>query len=369
MKAIPDFDKNPLLVVWETTQTCDPDYCLATGQAERDPLELTTLEAEKMIREVAELRPAVFMLTGGKPLDRDDIYSLTCYAASRDLHPVLVLNASPQLTRGVLMKLKGARLSRLELVLDGSGPEIHDAINGDGSFMRTVAAIRWANELRLPLQIRTNLRRRNLAELENIAALLSEHNILSWSICFPVPAENACGGEFLSARKTEEVFARLYRLSQLVPFKVKTVEAPHYSRYILQQRASAKKEQVPGAAEKSSRAGIAGIMSVNDGPGSTFISNTGEVYLNACLPVSGGNVRIQKISEIYRESELFCSLRDISNLQGKCGRCNFREVCGGSRARAFAVTGDMFAEDTSCLYEPPPGLFPREPAEGETAQG
>src|SRR5690242_13357079 len=129
MTKTPDLDKNPFVAVWETTQNCDPDYCLATGQSERDPLELTTPEAEKMIRDVAELRPAMFVLAGGKPLDREDIYSLICYAASRDLHPALVLDASPRLTRGALMKLKGARLSRLELVLDGSDPDIQDAIN------------------------------------------------------------------------------------------------------------------------------------------------------------------------------------------------------------------------------------------------
>lgn len=369
MKKILDLDMHPFVAVWETTQTCDPDYCLATGQSDRDPLELTTFEAEKLIRDLAELRPAVFMMGGGRPLDRDDIYSLIRYAASCNLHPVLVLNASPSLTRGVVSKLKSAGLSRLEMVLDGSGPEVHDAINGHGSFARTMAAIRWANELHLQLQVHTNLRRHNHADLEKIAALLSMHTILLWSVSFPVPAENACGGEPLSAQQTEDTFARLYRLSQLVSFKIKTVEAPHYSRYIVQQRTKLKKEQGPEAVAASSEIGIPGVMPVNQARGSLFISNTGELYPSACLPVSGGNVRSEDIAEVYRESELFSSLRDVSRLQGKCGRCNFREICGGSRARAFAVTGDMLAEDTSCVYEPPPGLFPQESGEGGPAQG
>lgn len=369
MKKIIDLDKHPFVAVWETTQACDPDYCLTTGQSDRDPLELTTLEAEKMIRDIAELRPAVFMLNGGSPLERDDIYSLICYAESCGLHPVLGLNASPRLTRAVVLKLKCAGLSRLELVLDGSSPEVHDAINGNGSFARTVEAIRWANQSRLPLQIHTNLHRQNHADLENIAAVLTAHTILVWSISFPVPAENGYGGASLSAQQTEDIFARLYRLSQLVSFKIKTVEAPHYSRYILQQRVKMRKEQAPETAETPSESGIPGVMPVNEGRGSLFISNTGEIYPNACLPVSGGNVRIQKIAEVYRESELFSSLRDVSLLQGKCGRCNFREICGGSRARAFAIAGDMYAEDASCLYEPPPGLFPQEPGDGGPAQG
>jgi AdoMet-dependent heme synthase len=368
MKKILDLDSHPFVAVWETTQSCDPDYCLVTGQSDRDPLELTTAEAEKMIRDVAELHPAVFMLTGGRPLDREDIYSLICYAASCDLHPMLVVNASPALTRGALSKLKSSGLSRLGLVLDGSGPEIHDAINGDGSFTRTIEAIRWANELRLPVQIHTNVGRSNCADLENIAALLSTCTILLWSISFPVAVEHAHGGQMLSAEETEETFARLYRLSQLVSFKVKTVEAPHYRRYVLQQRAKLNKEHT--AEEKASiESGIPGVMPVNEGRGSLFITNTGEVYPNGCLPVSAGNVRIQKISEIYRHSELFASLRDVSRLHGKCGRCNFREICGGSRARALAVMGDMLAEDVSCLYEPPPGLFPQEPGQRESAQG
>lgn len=369
MKKILDLDKNPFVAVWETTQTCDPDYCLVTGQSDRDPLELTTTEAEKMIRDIAELHPAVFMLAGGRPLDREDICSLICYAASCDLHPILVVNATPGLNRGAVSKLKSAGLSRLGLVLDGSSPEIHDAINGDGSFARTMEAVRWANELRLPVQIHTNVGRSNQADLENIAGLLSTHTILLWSISFPVTAEHAGGGHLLSAEETEDIFARLYRLAQLVSFKIKTVEAPHYRRYVLQQRAKLRKERGAEAAQTFTGSGIPGVMPVNEGRGSLFITNTGEVYPNGCLPVSGGNVRIQKISDIYRQSELFISLRDVTRLHGKCGRCNFREICGGSRARALAVTGDMFGEDVTCLYEPPPGLFPQESARREPAQG
>lgn len=354
MKQIFDLDRTPFVAVWETTQTCDPDYCLTTGQPDRDPLELTTLEAEKMIREAAELHPPVFVMVGGRPLERADIYSLICYAASCDLHPTLVLNASPRLTRSAVSKLKGAGLSRLGLVLDGSSPEIHDAVNGEGSFVRTLEALRWANESRLPTQIHTHISRRNTSDLEKIAALLSTHRILLWSLSFPVAAADANAEERLSANETEEIFARLYRLSQLVSFKVKTVEAPHFRRYVLQQQTMLKKQQGSGtAAEVAVENGIPGVMPVNETRASLFITNTGEVYPSGCLPLSAGNVRVQKLTDIYRESELFRSLRDVSKLHGKCGRCQFKEICGGSRARALAMAGDMFAEDATCIYEPP----------------
>ena len=350
MKRIFDLDQSPFMVAWETTQTCEPDYCLMTGQPERDPLELNSAEAEKMIRDVAALRPPVFALTGGAPLEREDIYSLVCYAASCDLHPILVLSASPQLTRNAMVELKNAGLSRVGLILDGSEPEVHDAIHGEGAFSRTADAIRWANEFRLPLQVHTAVCRRNLGELEKIAALLSTHRVLLWSVSFPVLRHQ----EVLTAEETEHAFARLYRLARLVPFKIKTAEAPHYRRYVLQQRARV------NTARAAIEDGIPGVMPVAEGRGSIFITNTGEIYPSACLPVSAGNVRTNSLAEIYRESDVFQSLRDPSRLHGKCGRCNFKEICGGSRSRALALAGDMFAEDSSCVYEPPAMARPQE---------
>jgi len=350
MKRIFDLDQSPFLVTWEATQTCDPDYCLSTGQPERDPLELNSAEAEKMIRDVAALHPPVFVLTGGDPLEREDIYSLVCYAASCDLHPILAMSAGPQFTRGAIARLKNAGLSRLGLSLDGWEPEVHDAIHGEGSFSRTIDAVGWANEFRLPLQIHTTICRRNLEDLEKIAALLSSHRVLVWSVSFPVHPHQ----EPLTAEETEHTFARLYKLSRLVTFKIKSPEAPHYRRYVLQQRGYVKTSRA--ALED----GIPGVMPVAESRGSLFITNTGEVYPSACLPVSAGNVRTQSLAEMYRDSELFQSLRDVSRLHGKCGRCNFKEICGGSRSRALAVAEDMFAEDSSCVYEPPATARPHD---------
>ena len=284
------------------------------------------------------------------PLKREDIYQLVRYAAIRGLHPFLALPATPLLTPDVLAELKHAGLSRLILSLDAATPELHDLIRGvHGSFARTMDAIQWAEQWKLPYQITTHLCDRNLHELENLAALLATLRIKQWSVSFPVPATSAQLEETPSAGQFEGAFARLYTLAQKVPFKIKTSEAPHYRRYVLQQQA---KERANVAEGQRLKDGIPGIMPVNEDRGTLFISHTGEVYPCAGLHVSAGNVRVVNLAEIYRSSQVFTLLRDQVNLTGKCGECAFKGVCGGSRARAYAMHGDMFTEDPSCIYRP-----------------
>lgn len=353
MKNNFDVNKTPVIAVWETTQACDV-ACLDYGnwtQPDADPLELSTLEAQKMIDEVAELCPPIFVLTGADPLKRPDIYQLIRYASSQHLHPFLELPATPLLTRDAIADLKHAHLSRLVLSLDAASAELHDLICGvHGSFDRTMEAIQWAGQWRLPFQITTHFSERNLHDLENLAALLKTLRIKQWSVAFPVPSRPAELEDIPSAGEFEGAFARLYALSQKVPFKIKTSEAPHYRRYVLQQQAKAR---AAGALEPPQFAeGIPGIMPVNEDRGTLFISHTGEVYPCPSLPVTGGNIRVLKLAEIYRSSQVFTLLRDQGNLSGKCGDCAFKGVCGGSRARAYAIHGDMFTEDPSCIFRP-----------------
>ncbi|HET8892322.1 MAG TPA: radical SAM protein [Candidatus Angelobacter sp.] len=347
-----DLNKTPFIAIWETTQACDV-ACLDYGdwiQPDPDPLELTTPEAEQLIDEVAELRPPIFVMTGADPLKRKDIYRLIHHAAARELHPVLVLPATPRLTRDAIAELKHSRLSRLVLNLDGSTAELHDLICGvHGSFERTMEAMQWADQWKLRYQITTHFCERNLHDLENLAALLKTLRISQWSVAFPVP-ENAIElEETPSAGQFEEAFARLYALAQKVPFKIKTSEAPHYRRYVLQQQRLSRAE---AAGPSKFENGIPGIMPVNEERGTVFISHTGDVYPCASLQVSGGNVRVQKLADIYRSSQVFTLLRDPRNLTGKCGECAFKQVCGGSRARAYAINADMFREDPACIYRP-----------------
>jgi AdoMet-dependent heme synthase len=353
MRSKFDVKSAPWTAIWETTQACDiacPDYgdCL---QSEPDPLELTTQEAEQLVREVAELQPHIFLLTGADPLKRKDIEHLVRYAVLRGLRPAMALRATPLLTREALLRLKEAGLSRLSLTLNGSSGELHDLICGvHGSYQRTIHATQWAGQARLPYQITTHLCERNLHDLEKLAALIKPYRPAQWNVIFPVPVRPELMEEMPSAGQFEEAFARLYALAQTVPFKIRTTEAPHYRRFVLQQQAEARARG--GEGQPQFEQGIPGVLPVQEERATIFISHTGEVYPCAALPVAGGNIRIQKLRDIYRGSHIFQALHDTEKLKGKCGLCAFKHVCGGSRARALAIMGDALMEDPSCIYQP-----------------
>ncbi|HEY5029456.1 MAG TPA: radical SAM protein [Candidatus Angelobacter sp.] len=353
MKITFDVSKAPILSIWETTQACDV-ACRDYGdwvQPEADHLELSTQEAEELIDQLAEMRPPLFVLTGADPLKRADIYDLVHYASLRDLHPILVLPATPLLTGDAIAELKHAGLSRLVLSIDGSSAELHDLVCGVlGAFHRTMDAIQWAVQWRLPFQVTTHFCERNLHDLEKIAALLKTMRITQWNVAFPVPSSATELEETPSASEFEDAFARLYVLAQKVPFKIKTSEAPHYRRYVLQQQARAR--AAGPEAGNQFEDGIPGIFPVLEDRGTLFVSHTGEVYPCATLPVSGGNIRVMKLADIYRSSQVFTLLRDPRYLSGKCGECGFKQICGGSRGRAYAINADMFREDPSCIYRP-----------------
>jgi AdoMet-dependent heme synthase len=352
-----DLNKNPLIVIWEVTQACDLAcyHCRASAQPKRHPLELSTMEGEKLLRDVADLHPPIFILTGGDPLKRPDIFYLVRRAIAHGLKPAMTPSATPLLTREAIADLKRAGLSRLAVSLDGSVPELHDAFRGvPGSFARTLEAIYWANQFDLPVQVNTSISRRNVNDLENIAGLLRHFRLVLWSAFFLVPTGRAQMDDLLSAEEVEDAFARLYRLSKEMPFKIKTTEAQHYRRYVIQQRVKARGRRGVEIGDGDWEKNIPGLLPINDGKGFVFVSHMGEVFPSGFLPVSAGNMRKHSLSELYRHSPLFLALRDSANLKGKCGACEFREVCGGSRARAYALSGDMFAEEPNCVYQPPP---------------
>jgi AdoMet-dependent heme synthase len=359
-----DLNKNPLIVIWEVTQACDLAcyHCRASAQPKRHPLELSTMEGEKLLRDVADLHPPIFILTGGDPLKRPDIFYLVRRAIAHGLKPAMTPSATPLLTREAIADLKRAGLSRLAVSLDGSVPELHDAFRGvPGSFARTLEAIYWANQFDLPVQVNTSISRRNVNDLENIAGLLRHFRLVLWSAFFLVPAGRAQMDDLLSAEEVEETFARLYRLSKEMPFKIKTTEAQHYRRYVIQQRVKARGRRAAEIGAGDWEKSVPGLLPINDGKGLVFVSHMGEVYPSGFLPVSAGNIRTQNLAEIYRESPVLKSLRDTTRLEGKCGDCEFKAICGGSRARAYAVTGNLFAPDPCCSY------IPRSPAQ-ESAQ-
>jgi radical SAM protein len=344
------FDVRPLLVIWEMTQACDLNcmHCRASAQPLRHALELSTIEAFNLVDQVANMSVPMFVLTGGDPLKRPDLQAIVRYARHRLVKTSLTPSATPLLTREAVFELKESGLMRVALSLDGSTAQLHDGFRGvAGSWKRTLDAVEWCHEAKLPVQMNTTMTRHNLHDLDNLFELLTSLKVVLWSVFFLVPTGRGQISDLLSPEEHEAVFAKLYSASKRVRFHIKTTEGQHYRRYVLQQRAQA----------VQSRTAIADLIAhapsgVNDGKGFVFISHTGEVYPSGFLPLSAGSIHRESLADIYRNCPLFLSLRDVSHLKGKCGRCEFQDVCGGSRARAFALTGDPLAAEPSCCYIP-----------------
>ena len=344
-----DFDHRPLLVIWEMTQACDLKcaHCRADARPKRHPLELSTAEAFHLIDEVAEMKVPMFVLTGGDPLKRPDIFPIVQYACRRGVHTALTPSATPLLTREKVFQLKQAGLMRMALSLDGSTAQLHDGFRGvPGSYQQTLDAVGWCHEAKLPIQVNTSVSRRNLGHLDNMIELLQKLRVVLWSVFFLVPTGRAQLNDLLTAEEHEQVFAKLYAASKRVKFHIKTTEGQHYRRYVLQQKAKEKDAGIVADLISTAPPGV------NDGKGFVFVSHTGEVYPSGFLPLSAGNVLWEPLPEIYLHSPLFRSLRDPSQLKGKCGRCEFNNVCGGSRARAYAFYQDPLAQEPCCSYIP-----------------
>jgi len=355
-----NFDERPFIVIWETTQACDLAcvHCRACAQPVRTALEFSTLEAKKLIDEVAALKAPVFVLTGGDPLKRPDVFELVEYASFHGVRISLTPSATPLLTKEAIVRLKACGLARLAISLDGPTAEVHDAFRRvPGSYEWTLQAVRWAREIGLPVQINTTITRRNLRYLDSTIALMEQLEIVLWSVFFLVPTGRGATIDLISAEEFEQVFEKLYETSRRVKFDIKSTEAQHYRRFLLQRRTEEKRKDktspLPTMLGTRTPDGIGRApRGINDGKGFVFISHLGEVFPSGFLPVSAGNIRKQSLTELYRHSPLFVSLRNSANLKGKCGVCEFREVCGGSRARAHATTGDVFAEEPCCIWRP-----------------
>ena len=320
MQKIPDFNDRPFIAIWETTQACDLAcvHCRACAQPFRSPAELTTAEAHRLIDDIADMEVPVFVLTGGDPLKRPDIFELVKYASSRNVRISLTPSATPLLTRNSIVRLKECGLARLAVSLDGPTAAIHDAFRCvPGSYQWTLDAVRWAREIGLPVQINTTITRHNLAMLDDIIALLEKLDITLWSVFFLVPTGRGSDIDLISAEEFEGVFEKLYQTSQRVLFDIKSTEAQHYRRYLLQRRTEARRiAQQPGrtfgrfpqfsqpSAGSDPSDGIGRApRGINDGKGFVFISHLGEVFPSGFLPISGGNIRRQSLADTTRQQQ------------------------------------------------------------------
>lgn len=335
-------EQTPSVVVWEATQACDMKcvQCRVNSRPHRHPLELSTAEAFHLVDQVAKMKVPLFALTGGDPLKRADLLPIVQYATRNSVQSSLTASTTPLLVRQTVLDLQQSGLGRMAIGLDGSTAQLHDSFRGaPGSYRRTLEAIGWCEEASLPVQINTTLTRRNLDDLDAVIELLIDKKIAFWNVFFLVPSARVQVGELLTADQHEAVFAKLYETSKRVNFVIKTTEGQHYARFVAQQRTK-------GGAQKST------AKNLYDAKGLVFVSHTGEVYPSGFLPIPAGNVLWEPLSEIYQYSPVFRSLRDSSQLKGKCGRCDFKDVCGGSRARAYAMTNDPLAEEPRCAYVP-----------------
>lgn len=363
-----DFHQVPFIVIWEITQACDLAcvHCRAEAQPLPLPGELSREEGLALIDAVAELGTKVLVLSGGDPLKRADLLDLIRHGKSRGLRMATIPAATPRLGRGAVYALKAAGLDQMALSLDAATPEAHDRFRGvAGAFEKTMAAIQWAHDMELPVQINSVMSQYNFADVDQLIELVQQLGIVFWEVFFLVPVGRGADIPGLSAEQYEQVFAKLYRVARRAPFIVKITEAPHFRRYYYEQRLRESEidprrltwndgELPPELRRIEGPRGTLGHapQAVNAGKGFVFIAYHGEVYPSGFLPLSAGNVRRAALRTIYQSSPLFQALRDPNRLKGRCGACEYRFICGGSRSRAYAATGDPLAEEPCCAYQP-----------------
>ena len=377
-----DFAHSPLMFYYEVTQACDLvcKHCRASAQEHAHAEELTTEQSKRLIEQAAAFpRPPMLVLTGGDPLKRADLFELIRHAASLDLHVALTPSATPLATAAAFQRAKEAGVRALGISLDGADAKTHDAFRGwEGSFDRTLSMLANARRLELPVQVNTTITQRNFDQIDAMAELLSDQGIKMWSVFFLVPVGRGVEEKRILPEQYELAFERLWRHARSKPYAVKTTEAPHYRRYVLQhggdplagpthqgdgESLSPAVRSEPGRAEgredSSASPGAAspkGLhrapLGVTDGKGVMFVGHVGEIYPAGFLPLSCGRFPQVSVVDAYQKHPTFLALRDPDRFGGICGVCEYRHVCGGSRARAYAVSGDPLAAEPDCVYVP-----------------
>ena len=371
-----DFARAPFLVIWETTQSCALAcrHCRASAQPGRDPRELTTVEGFRLIDQVAEMGTPILILSGGDPVNRPDLFELVRHGKARGLRMATIPAATDCLTRELVQELKASGLDQMAVSIDFPRAALHDAFRGvPGAFAKTMRAVEWAHEVGLPLQVNTTVCGDTAPFLEEMADFVQGLGIVFWEVFFLVPMGRGSVLTGLSASECERLFEVIYRVQKKEGFIVKVTEAPHYRRHVAQREM---KDEGAPSARPQGLAAMPARLTQSEGPGHTvglaprgvnsgngflFVSHLGEIMPSGFLPIPVGNVREMPLASAYREAPLFRQLRTPSSYKGRCGRCEFRDICGGSRSRAYGLTGDPFETDPWCSYVPgvPGGGAPR----------
>lgn len=359
-----DYNQNPFIVIWEVTRACQLKcvHCRADAQLTADPRELTHEEGIKLIDEIYEMDNPMLVFSGGDCMMREDLVELADYAIKKGMRVSMTPSATPNVTIEKMKQFKEVGLSRWGFSLDGPTPEIHDFFRGTpGSFDLTVEKIKYLNELNMPLQINTVISRYNYDSLEQMSKLVAELGAVMWYIFLLVPTGRGQLDACITPAEHEKVFRWLYELSKTAPYDIKTTAAQHYRRVVLQQKmrdhliekGDIHYEDTITTDFASMHDGLKRApKGVNDGNGFIFVDHIGNVMPSGLLPIVCGNIREKPLTEIYRESPVLKELRQPDNYKGKCGICEYNKVCGGSRSRTYALTGDYLESEPFCVYIP-----------------
>jgi heme b synthase len=353
----------PRLVAWETTRACDLAcvHCRAVAQPHPDPRQLSTEEASRLVDDIAAFQePVILILTGGDPMKREDIFDVAALASRAGLRVVMSPSGTNVTPRSVA-RLKQVGVQRISVSLDGSTPEIHDAFRQvPGAFAEATQSLAYAREGGLPFQINTTVTRHNRHDLANMLRLAVELGAVTWDVFMLVPTGRGKVQMEIAPAEYEDTMHFVYEASRTAPIQVKMTCAPHYKRLQVQERRREARQAGagtgPGGRPHPAHGFSRGCMA---GFGFCFVSHIGEVGGCGYLPLLAGSIRQTSLVEVYRDSPLFKSIRDPDLLQGRCGICEYRVLCGGCRARALGATGNYLEEEPFCTYQPNPRA-PRE---------
>ncbi|MCL2476936.1 radical SAM protein [Candidatus Bathycorpusculum sp.] len=331
-------DLTPKVVAWESTRACNYacSHCRATAQKHPDPTQLTTHEALNMVDQIAAICTPVFIISGGDPLQRTDIFEVATYASKLGFRVVMSPSGS-DMSHETFEKMKQAGICMISLSLDGATTAIHDNFrNVPGAFDLVLKNITLAKAHSVPFRINTTITQHNYQTITAIHKTAVEQGAVEWDAFMLVPTGRGKIDMEITPHQYEETLQTIYQLSLVSPIPVKVTCAPQYTRIVAQQ-----------AKEKPVRGGR-GCMAGN---GFCFISHTGDVFGCGFLPLCAGSIRQQSFQEIYQQSPLFVELRNHRLLKGKCGTCPYSGVCGGCRARAFSTKKDYFEEEPYCIFK------------------
>lgn len=340
----------PRLVAWELTNACNLAciHCRASAIKEPLPDELSTTEAKHFVDELAEYKP-IIILTGGEPLLRADVYDIAKYATGRGLRVVLATNGT-LLTPDIARRLKEAGIQRVSISIDGAAAQTHDTFRGEpGAFEGALRGIEILKNEGISFQVNTTITRRNLAEISGIYDLAIELGASALHIFLLVPTGRGeeIETEEIPPDEYERVLNWFYDKSKDSRLQLKATCAPHYFR-IMRQRARAEGIRIT----RETHGFEAMTKGCLGGSAFCFVSSKGDVYPCGYLPALAGNIRQRPFKMIWEKSKVFDDLRDPGKLKGKCASCEYRTVCGGCRARAYAATGDYLEEEPYCVYVP-----------------